>query len=54
MGSVDSNQSGLTVGKIYYVNYDGTLTDTPNEGVENGTYGKIGKALSATSLLLTK
>ena len=54
IGSVDSHQTGLTTGNTYYVNYDGTLTDTPNEGVENGTYGKIGKALSSTSLLLSK
>lgn len=54
LGSTDANQTGLSNGNTYYVNYDGTLTDTPNEGANDGTYGKIGVAVSSNSLYLSK
>ena len=52
-GGVAKNLTGLTPNTKYYVNYDGTLTDTPNEGQEQGTYGEIGMALSSDKLLIT-
>jgi hypothetical protein len=54
MGGVAEGLTGLTTGAIYYVNYDGTLTATENAGPLTGTYGKIGKALSSTKLLITE
>ena len=54
VGSIDNNQTGLTIGASYYLNYDGTLTTVPNEGVSDGTHGKVGMALSPTQLHLTK
>ena len=45
-GGVDTHQSGLAISKIYYLNLDGTLTQT-NTGYI------AGKALSATELLIT-
>ena len=42
---IDNNQSGLTVGKIYYANTDGSLTTSV-------TSQKIGLAISATEILL--
>ena len=52
-GGVAKNLTGLTPNTKYYVNYDGTLTDTPNEGKTQGTYGEIGMALSSDKLLIT-
>ena len=54
IGGVAEGLTGLTTGATYYVNYDGTLTTTENAGPLNGTYGKIGKALSSTQLLITE
>ena len=54
VGGVVSGLSGLTIGSEYYVNYDGTLVATENAGVNNGTYGKIGKAISSSKLLITE
>lgn len=54
LGGVAEGLTGLTTGTIYYVNYDGTLTATENAGPENGTYGKIGRAISSTQLLITE
>jgi hypothetical protein len=51
---ISSNQTGLTPGTSYFVNYDGTLTATENAGPLTGTYGKIGRALSSTKLLITR
>lgn len=48
-GMVADTVTGLTTGSTYYVNYDGTLTDTESDN----TYGIIGRALSSTSILLT-
>ena len=45
---VNSSQSGLTANTSYYVDRDGTLSTSST------TYGKIGKALSATKLLITQ
>ena len=45
---VNSNQSGLTINTSYYVDRDGSLTTSST------TYGKIGKAISATKLLITQ
>jgi hypothetical protein len=54
LGGVSSGLSSLTVNTDYYVNYDGTLTATENAGPLTGTYGKIGKAISTTKLLITE
>lgn len=43
----------LSQGLPVYVNYDGTLTQTPNEDVYLGTYGQIGFALTSTSMVVT-
>ena len=46
-GSTNDNQSGLTVGSVYYIQKDGTLSttaDTPSV--------VAGVALSATSILV--
>ena len=47
IGGVNDQQSGLTVGSVYYVGNDGSLS-TSTSGV------KIGKALAATDLLITE
>ncbi len=44
-GSVDSNQTGLTPGTIYYLSDNGVIVDTDNSR-------RIGRAMSATSILL--
>jgi hypothetical protein len=46
-GGINTSQSGLTAGSIYYVDDDGSLTITD-------TGRKIGRALSATSILVTE
>jgi hypothetical protein len=53
LSGINENQTGLTINTDYYVNYDGTLTATENAGPTTGTYGKIGRALSSTNLLIT-
>jgi len=53
IGGVAEGLSSLTVNTDYFVNYDGTLTATENVGPVTGTYGKIGRALSSTQLLIT-
>lgn len=47
-GNVNTDQSGLTARSIYYVDTDGSLTTSSAGG------RKIGKALSATRLLITE
>ena len=47
LGGVNDQQTGLTIGSVYYVSPDGTLSTTA------GAY-KVGKALSATDLLITE
>ena len=47
IGGVNDQQSGLTAGSIYYVDKAGTVSTT-------ATDYKIGKALSATELLITE
>ena len=47
-GGVSPNLSGLTAGEVYYLADDGTLTTTTTGG------RKVGKALSATRLLITE
>jgi hypothetical protein len=54
LGGVAEGLTGLTPGTSYFVNYDGTLTATENAGPENGTYGKIGRAISSTQLFITE
>jgi hypothetical protein len=54
IGGVAGGLTGLTTGATYYVSYDGTLTTTENAGPLAGTYGKIGRALSSTKLLITE
>jgi len=46
-GGVNTSVSGLTVGKNYFVNANGTLS------IEATQYGIVGKALSATSLFVS-
>ena len=48
VGDIDSNQSGLTTGSDYYIGTTGTISTTAATGF------KIGKALSATRLLITQ
>ena len=47
VGSVDDSQSSLTVGSVYYLQDNATISTTYKKGRE------IGRALSATNLLLT-
>jgi hypothetical protein len=49
IAGVNDQQTGLTIGTLYYVQYDGTVTATPN-----ASYGfkKLGRALSATEILI--
>lgn len=47
-GGISTNQSGLTIGSDYYVQTDGTLATTADT-----ISVKLGKALSATSILLS-
>jgi hypothetical protein len=48
IGSIDTNQSGLTVGQKYYIQPDGTLSTTPgNPKVEAGI------ALNSTTMLVS-
>jgi hypothetical protein len=49
LGAVATNQSGLNTGKTYYLDASGSLTTS-----SSATGYKIGKALSATSLLITE
>ena len=49
IGGVNTNVSGLTAPNNYYVQGDGTLATT----ADSPDYGKAGRALSATSILLT-
>lgn len=48
LGGINDQQSSLTVGSVYYVDADGTIVASPT------AYGKIGKAISATELLVTE
>ena len=49
IAGVNDQQTLLTIGTLYYVQYDGTVTATPN-----ASYGfkKLGRALSATEILI--
>lgn len=47
LGDLAGGLSGLTIGADYYVDVDGNLTTSVT------SYGKIGRALSATELLIT-
>jgi hypothetical protein len=48
LGGINDKQSSLTVGAVYYVDSDGGVTTSVTP------YGKIGKAISATELLVTE
>ena len=48
LAGINTSQIGLTIGDTYYVDADGTITN-----IDSGL-GVIGKALSATELLITK
>ena len=48
LAGINASQTGLTIGDTYYVDSDGTITN-----IDSGL-GVIGKALSATELLITK
>ena len=48
LGEIDSNQSSLTTGSDYYISLTGTVSTTVSTGA------KLGKALSATRLLITQ
>ena len=45
--AIDTNQTGLTTGSQYWINFDGSLAT-----VDTG-YAKAGFALSATNLFIT-
>lgn len=47
-GDVNNQQTGLSTNSIYYLATDGSLTTTPTN------YGVIGRAVSATGILLLK
>lgn len=47
LGGVNTNQSGLTTGTDYYLQFNGVLSTTPS------AYGIVAKALSATSAQVT-
>jgi len=49
IASVDTNQSGLTIGQKYYVQGNGTLSTTPESNINI----EAGVALSATDLLVS-
>ena len=46
IGNTNDGYSGLTVGTEYYINFNGTLTT-------GTTYPKVGKAISASKILIT-
>jgi hypothetical protein len=47
LGGVNTNQSALTTGTVYYLQFNGALSTTPS------TYGIVARALSATSVQVT-
>lgn len=49
VGGKNTHVSGLTTGTQYYVEYDGTITASPNTSY---TYKTLGRALSSTSILI--
>jgi hypothetical protein len=54
LGGTNTSVSGLLTNTSYYLNYDGTLVNAVNTDRPNGTYGIIGRTLSATSILVNK
>lgn len=48
LGGINDQQSGLTIGQTYFVSSTGSLSATTT------AFGKIGKAISATELLVTE
>ena len=52
VGGINENQSGLTVGRKYFLGQDGTLTDTQPEGFFPSDR-VVGIATAATKLLIT-
>lgn len=48
LGGINDQQSSLTIGSVFYVDTDGGITTAVTP------YGKIGKAISATELLVTE
>ena len=54
LGGVNNSVSGLLTNTSYYLNFDGTLVNAVNTDRPNGTYGIIGRALSATSIIVNK
>jgi len=53
VGGINENQSGLTVGSTYYIGSDGALTATAPELTASNQWRRVGKAISATKLLIT-
>ena len=53
LGGINESQSGLTVGSTYYLNADGTLTATAPTLSATNQWNRVGKAISATKLLVT-
>ena len=47
LGGVNANQSGLTAGVNYYLQFDGVISTTPS------AYGIVAEGLNATSALIT-
>jgi len=49
LGGVNSNQSSLVPGELYYVDYQGNIVTNPNTGY---AYKEIGTAISTTEILV--
>jgi hypothetical protein len=47
LGGINTNQSALTTGSVYYIQVTGTLSTTPSQ------FGIVARALSATSVQVT-
>ena len=52
-GGVNESQSGLTVGSTYYLDADGALTATAPTATVGNQWKKVGKAITATNLLVS-
>ncbi|KKL14449.1 hypothetical protein LCGC14_2515560, partial [marine sediment metagenome] len=51
IAGVNDQQSGLTIGTLYYVQYDGAITSSPDT---NYDYKTLGRAISVTEILIEK
>ena len=53
IGGVNENQSGLTVGSTYYAEANGALTATAPTLTVTNQWREVGRAITATNLLVT-